>query len=108
MREFVLCVSVSLQLPFVPFGFFQGLSHRGLEGDDYTDCSVVRGASVYVCRLCCLAPTAHPCIAQTFMYILASLAFRANLQKLMGTVPPKSGGMEGMWAAAQAQSKAKW
>ena len=32
---------VVAKLPFVPIGFFQGLSHRGLSGDDYTDCSFI-------------------------------------------------------------------
>jgi len=32
---------VVAKLPFVPIGLFQGLSHRGLAGDDYTDCSFI-------------------------------------------------------------------
>lgn len=32
---------VVAKLPFVPFGLVQSISHRGLEGDDPTDCSVV-------------------------------------------------------------------
>jgi hypothetical protein len=30
------------RLPFYPFGIVQGLSHRNLQDDDMTDCSVVR------------------------------------------------------------------
>ena len=32
---------VVAKLPFVPLGLFQGLSHRGLSGEDYTDCSFI-------------------------------------------------------------------
>ena len=32
---------VVAKLPFVPIGLFQGLSHRGLTGDDYTECSFI-------------------------------------------------------------------
>ena len=27
------------RLPFEPFAFFRGLTHRGLPGEDYRDCS---------------------------------------------------------------------
>lgn len=33
---------VVAKLPFVPFPLVQKVSHRLLEGDDPTDCSVVR------------------------------------------------------------------
>lgn len=29
------------KLPFVPFSLLQKISHRGLEGEDPTDCAVV-------------------------------------------------------------------
>ncbi|KAJ1655513.1 hypothetical protein IWQ61_004746 [Dispira simplex] len=32
---------VVAKLPFIPFGFIQGLSHRNLPGEDATDCSAV-------------------------------------------------------------------
>lgn len=32
---------VVAKLPFVPISFFQGLSHRGLMGTDYTECSFI-------------------------------------------------------------------
>ena len=32
---------VVAKLPFVPISFIQGLSHRNLAGEDYTDCSFI-------------------------------------------------------------------
>lgn len=32
---------VVAKLPFVPLPLLQGISHRGLLGDDYTDCSFI-------------------------------------------------------------------
>ena len=29
------------KLPFTPISFLQGISHRNLAGDDYTDCSFI-------------------------------------------------------------------
>lgn len=37
---------VAAKLPFVPFSLIQKISHRGLEGDDATDCSVVSGGTM--------------------------------------------------------------
>eukprot|EP01117_Protostelium_nocturnum_P007483 TRINITY_DN2675_c0_g1_i1.p1 TRINITY_DN2675_c0_g1~~TRINITY_DN2675_c0_g1_i1.p1 ORF type:complete len:171 (-),score=56.25 TRINITY_DN2675_c0_g1_i1:25-537(-) len=54
------------RLPFEPFGFIQGISHRGLEGNDYKDCSMA------------------------FFYLLASMALRTNIQKILGTAPPST------------------
>ena len=48
------------KLPFVPFRLISGITHRGLEGDDLTDCSF------------------------TFMYILGGMFFRTIIQKLCG------------------------
>ncbi|KAJ1978258.1 hypothetical protein H4R34_003274 [Dimargaris verticillata] len=45
------------KLPFTPFGFVQGLSHRGLDSDDYTDCSAA------------------------FLFLMASLFIRAFVQR---------------------------
>jgi len=56
---------VVAKLPFEPISLINGISHRGLSGTDYTDCSMV------------------------FFYILCSLSIRANIQKLFGTTPPK-------------------
>lgn len=32
---------VVAKLPFVPLSYIQGLSHRNLLGEDYTDCSFI-------------------------------------------------------------------
>lgn len=37
---------VVAKLPFVPFSLLQNISHRKLEGEDPTDCSVVRAKTV--------------------------------------------------------------
>lgn len=54
------------KLPFIPVGFLQGLSHRGLPGDDLTDCSFI------------------------FFYVLCTMSIRSNLQKLFGVAPPRT------------------
>eukprot|EP00033_Pygsuia_biforma_P000416 GCRY01000497.1.p1 GENE.GCRY01000497.1~~GCRY01000497.1.p1 ORF type:complete len:180 (+),score=39.82 GCRY01000497.1:92-631(+) len=58
---------VVARLPFEPFGFITGLTHRGLEGTDYTECSAV------------------------FLYVLTNMAMRGNIQKYFGLAPPQSG-----------------
>ncbi|MBN3279205.1 TMCO1 protein, partial [Polyodon spathula] len=45
---------VVAKLPFVPLSYIQGLSHRNLLGDDYTDCSFI------------------------FLYILCTMSIRQN------------------------------
>ncbi|XP_055332280.1 calcium load-activated calcium channel-like [Paramacrobiotus metropolitanus] len=57
---------VVAKLPFIPFGLFQGLSHRNLLGSDYTDCSYL------------------------FLYILCTMSIRQNLQKILGFAPARS------------------
>lgn len=43
----LLCIIFSFdgrvvaKLPFVPLSYIQGLSHRNLLGEDYTDCSFI-------------------------------------------------------------------
>eukprot|EP01133_Synstelium_polycarpum_P001160 gene1160-1329_t len=54
------------KLPFEPIGFIQGISHRNLPGKDFTDCSM------------------------TFIYVICSMCVRTNLQKILGTTPPKA------------------
>mmetsp|Transcript_17496 Transcript_17496/g.31591 ORF Transcript_17496/g.31591 Transcript_17496/m.31591 type:complete len:178 (-) Transcript_17496:247-780(-) len=54
---------VVAKLPFVPLGFIQNLSHRGLPGNDMTDCSMI------------------------FLYVVSSYVFRANVQKLTNFAP---------------------
>lgn len=54
------------RLPFEPLIFMRGLCHRGLPGDDFTECSLA------------------------FLYILCSVSCRGNIQKLLGFAPPRS------------------
>lgn len=53
------------KLPFVPLRIVQKMSHRGLSGDDMTDCSMA------------------------FLYFLCSISIRTNLQKFLGFSPPR-------------------
>ncbi|XP_042508237.1 calcium load-activated calcium channel-like [Macadamia integrifolia] len=53
------------KLPFSPAGFVQKMSHRGLPGNDPTDCSMA------------------------FLYFLCSISIRTNLQKFLGFSPPR-------------------
>jgi len=57
---------VVAKLPFVPHSWLQGLSHRNLMGDDYTDCSFI------------------------FLYILCTMSIRQNIQKLLGFAPSRA------------------
>eukprot|EP00192_Tetraselmis_astigmatica_P014984 CAMPEP_0117693042 /NCGR_PEP_ID=MMETSP0804-20121206/26656_1 /TAXON_ID=1074897 /ORGANISM="Tetraselmis astigmatica, Strain CCMP880" /LENGTH=183 /DNA_ID=CAMNT_0005506543 /DNA_START=93 /DNA_END=644 /DNA_ORIENTATION=+ len=52
--------TVVAKLPFVPFQFFHAMSHRGLEGTDFTDCSMA------------------------FLYAMCASSIRLNLSKLIG------------------------
>lgn len=54
---------VVARLPFTPFAFMRGLTHRALDGDDMSDCSVV------------------------FLYALCSIAIKPNLQRALGFAP---------------------
>lgn len=53
------------KLPFVPLRIVYKMSHRGLVGDDSTDCSMA------------------------FLYFLCSISIRTNLQKFLGFSPPR-------------------
>lgn len=53
------------KLPFAPIAFVRKMSHRGLPGDDPTDCSMA------------------------FLYLLCSISIRTNLQKFLGFAPPR-------------------
>ncbi|GAA0183250.1 hypothetical protein LIER_30700 [Lithospermum erythrorhizon] len=53
------------KIPFVPFRLVQKMSHRGLGGEDMTDCSMA------------------------FLYFLCSISIRTNLQKFLGFAPPR-------------------
>lgn len=57
---------VVAKLPFVPIGLLQGISHRNLLGEDYTDCSFI------------------------FLYILCTMSIRQNMQKLLGFAPSRA------------------
>lgn len=57
---------VVAKLPFVPVLMLKMLAHQTLGGNDYTDCSMM------------------------FLYILTAMFFRGNLQRILGTVPPKA------------------
>ncbi|ERN11134.1 hypothetical protein AMTRI_Chr04g180920 [Amborella trichopoda] len=61
------------KLPFSPSGFVQKMSHRGLPGDDPTDCSMV------------------------FLYFLCSMSIRTNLQKILGFAPPRGAPSTGLF-----------
>ncbi|KAM0871527.1 hypothetical protein ACQ4PT_039332 [Festuca glaucescens] len=54
------------KLPFAPVPLVQRMSHRGLPGNDPTDCAMV------------------------FLYFLCSMSIRTNLQKLLGFTPPRA------------------
>lgn len=56
---------VVAKLPFKPIGIVRKMSHRGLQGDDPTDCSMA------------------------FLYLLCSISIRTNLQKFLGFSPPR-------------------
>ncbi|KAF7640229.1 Phenylalanine--tRNA ligase beta subunit [Meloidogyne graminicola] len=57
---------VVAKLPFEPISWVQGLSHRNLVGEDYTDCSFI------------------------FLYILCTMTLRQNLQKMLGFAPSRA------------------
>lgn len=61
------------KLPFAPAGIVQKMSHRGLPGDDATDCSMA------------------------FLYFLCSISIRTNLQKFLGFAPPRGAAGAGLF-----------
>ncbi|MBA0587874.1 hypothetical protein Gorai_000995 [Gossypium raimondii] len=64
---------VVAKLPFKPIGIVMKMSHRGLKGDDSTDCSMV------------------------FLYFLCSISIRTNLQKFLGFSPPRGAAGAGLF-----------
>nr|CAG4652179.1 EOG090X0DWG [Triops cancriformis] len=62
---------VVAKLPFTPITWIQGLSHRSLPGEDYTDCSFI------------------------FLYILCTMSIRQNIQKLLGFAPSRAANKQG-------------
>ncbi len=69
------------KLPFSPVNLVQKMSHRGLPGDDPTDCSMV------------------------FFYFLCSVSIRSNLQKFLGFSPPRGAGNTGLFSIPQNKTK---
>lgn len=61
------------KLPFSPIGIVRKMSHRGLPGDDSTDCSMA------------------------FLYFLCSISIRTNLQKFLGFAPPRGAAGAGLF-----------
>ncbi|KAE8688899.1 Detected protein of unknown function [Hibiscus syriacus] len=64
---------VVAKLPFKPIGIVMKMSHRGLKGEDSTDCSMV------------------------FLYFLCSISIRTNLQKFLGFSPPRGAAGAGLF-----------
>ena len=58
------------RLPFHPFPVVRGLSHRGIEGEDYTACSFA------------------------FCYALCQMSIRASITRALGFVPKDAGGLQ--------------
>jgi len=75
---------VVAKLPFTPIPLVQGLSHRNLLGDDFTDCSFI------------------------FLYILCTMSIRQNIQKVLGFAPSRAASKQSgnMWGADP--NKYKW
>jgi calcium load-activated calcium channel len=72
---------VVARLPFTPISFLQGLSHRNLPGNDYTECSFI------------------------FLYILCTMSIRQNVQKLLGFSPSRAANKQSMFAPQPGQFK---
>jgi len=67
------------KLPFTPLSFIQGITHRNVPGNDFTECSMV------------------------FLYILCSMSIRPNLQKIFGTTPPKGVGGASLFGLSESK-----
>ncbi|MQL72105.1 hypothetical protein Taro_004439 [Colocasia esculenta] len=61
------------KLPFAPVSLVYKMSHRGLPGNDPTDCSMA------------------------FLYLLCSISIRTNLQKFLGFAPPRGAAGAGLF-----------
>lgn len=69
-------------LPFVPLRIVQNLSHRGLEGDDVTQCSF------------------------GLIYTLCTMGLKQNIPKILGFAPPRSAfNMSRVAATAQKEAE---
>lgn len=69
------------KLPFTPLALIQKMSHRGLSGEDPTDCAMV------------------------FLYFLCSVSIRSNLQKFLGFAPPRGAPSQGMFPMPDSKTK---
>ena len=63
---------IVLKLPFEPISFLRGMSHRGIETEDYYDCSFL------------------------FVYVLGNMCLRPAVTNFLGFEPPK-GAQKSMW-----------
>uniref|UniRef100_A0A7S4I6A2 Calcium load-activated calcium channel n=1 Tax=Prymnesium polylepis TaxID=72548 RepID=A0A7S4I6A2_9EUKA len=70
---------VIARLPFEPFAMIRGITHRGLEGDDYRECGVI------------------------LVYIICSMAMKPNLQRVLGHAPPKTAMPKTIWGIPTGQ-----
>lgn len=71
IKNFSFDGRVVARLPFLPISWIQGLSHRNLPGEDYTECSFI------------------------FLYILCTMSIRQNIQKLLGFSPSRAASKQG-------------
>lgn len=72
---------VVARLPFTPISWIQGLSHRNLQGSDFTECSFI------------------------FLYILCTMSIRTNVQKILGFSPSRAASKQGIFGAPPGQFK---
>uniref|UniRef100_A0A8C8R9I4 Calcium load-activated calcium channel n=1 Tax=Pelusios castaneus TaxID=367368 RepID=A0A8C8R9I4_9SAUR len=75
---------VVAKLPFIPLSYIQGLSHRNLLGEDYTDCSFI-----FLYILCTMSIRQNPVILTTFMASPEN-EFHMNIQKMLGLAPSRA------------------
>lgn len=83
-------------LPFEPFGFFRGVTHRGVEGDNYYHCAVVSGCIDLVprARYCCNSvqkPLNVVFVVQAGIFAMSSMGLRAAFSKIIGHKQPGGG-----------------
>lgn len=109
---------VVARLPFEPYSFFHGISHRNIPGGDYRECSMVRRgpapARAVTARLCAVArrpsvppPRPAPCPMQSLIYAISSMGIRSIIAKAFGHKGPKSpgGGGSDMFGMAEAMTQ---
>lgn len=70
-------------LPFEPIGFIRGISHRGLDGEDWTQASFA------------------------FVYMLAGMGLRPIVQKLIGNEGPKVSMWQQQWDKMNREQEAE-